>query len=117
MSGNYVNLDQVGVLTQSGKQYEGNAEDNLAAAKSTFSKMEGVQSGFKGAAGTTFQGISGVSAGNHAQLAMQIAEQAKRAVLTEKAAVMGDEEAYQGQNSARSAAESFTTQVSRPINV
>ncbi len=117
MSGNYVNLDQVGVLTQTGQQYEGNAEENLASAKNTWSKMEGVQAGFKGAAGTTFQGISATSAGNHAQLAVQIAEQAKRAVLAERHAVVGDEEAFQGQAAARSSAESFTSTVSRPINI
>ena len=47
MSGNYVNLDQVGVLTQTGQQYEGNAEENLASAKNTWSKMEGVQAGLR----------------------------------------------------------------------
>lgn len=117
MSGQYVNLDQVGVLTQTGQQYGGNAEDNLASAKGHWGKMEGVQSGFKGAAGTTFQGISATAAGNHAQLAVQIAEQAKRAVLTERTAVMGDEDALQDQAAARSATESFTSTVSRPVNV
>ncbi len=116
MSG-YVNLDQVGVLTQTGQQYGGNAEDNLASARSHWAKMEGVQPGFKGAAGTTFQGISATAAGNHSQLAVQIAEQAKRAVTTERVAIAGDEEAFQGQQTARSAAESMTTAVNRPINV
>lgn len=117
MSGGYVNLDEVGVLTQSGKSYEGNAEDNLAAAKSHLAKMEGVQAGFKGGAGSTFQGISNVSASNHSQLAQQIAEQARRAVLTETTAVTGDETALHDQQSARSVAESFSSQVAKPINV
>ncbi|MBA2695428.1 MAG: hypothetical protein H0X54_11260 [Propionibacteriales bacterium] len=113
----YLNLDQVGVLTQAGQQYHGNAEDNLASAKNHWAKMEGVQSGFKGAAGTTFQNISATSAGNHAQLAVQIAEQAKRAVLAETHAVTGDEEAYQAQASARSSTDGFAGTVNRPINV
>ena len=117
MSGQYVNLDQVGVLTHAGKGYAGNAEDSVGDAKNYLSKMEGAQSGFKGAAGSTFQGVSNVTATNLGHLARQMAEQAKRAVLTEKSAVTGDENATQNQHSAKSATDSFTSTVSRPINV
>lgn len=113
----FVNLNEVGALTRSGKQYGTNAEENLASAKNHLAKMEGMQSGFKGAAGKTFQGVSQVSAGNHGQLAKQIAEQARRAVLAEKSAVTGDEESTQGQQAARGAVESLTSNVSRPINI
>jgi len=115
--GQAVNLNEVGTLTRSGQQYGTNAEENVSAAKNHLAKMEGLQAGFKGAGGSTFQGISQVSAGNHGQLARQIAEQARRAVLAERSAVTGDEQALQDQQAARSTAESFTSTVSRPINV
>lgn len=115
--GQAVNLNEVGVLTQTGKGYGTNAEDNVASAKNHLAKMEGLQSGFKGIGGSTFQGVSQVSAGNHGRLAQQIAEQARRAVLAERAAITGDEDANQDQQTARSTAENFTSTVSRPINV
>jgi uncharacterized protein YukE len=115
--GEFVNLNEVGALTRSGQQYGDNAEQNVASAKNHLAKMEGLQSGFKGAAGSTFQGVSQVSAANHGQLGRQIAEQARRAVLAERAALVGDEESTQGQRTAQSAADAMATSVSRPINV
>ena len=79
--------------------------------------MEGVQTGLPRRRRHHLPGHLGHRGGNHAQLAAQIAEQAKRAVLAEKHAVVGDEEAFQGQAAARSSAESFTSTVSRPINI
>lgn len=113
----FLNLEQVGALTRSGQQYAGNAEENAGAAKNHLAKMEGVQAGFRGAAGSVFQNISGVSVTNLSHLARQIADQAERAVMTERAAVTGDEEAHQGQQGTVSAAENFTSAAIRPINV
>jgi hypothetical protein len=111
----YLNLNEAGALTQSGKNYAGNAEENLSGAKNQLSKMEGVETGFRGAAGSTFQGNSAVSATNHAAIAKQIADQAMRAVLGEKAALQSDEDAMQTQQATRSAAEGLTPMLNRSI--
>jgi len=116
MSG-YVNLNDVGSLTRSGKNYAGTAESSVSSAKAHQSNMEGVQSGFKGMAGSTFQGVSALTVGNTAQLGKQFADQASRAILGEKEAVTGDEEAHNNQQTAKASNESLAGYVHKPINV
>ncbi|MGH3360793.1 MAG: hypothetical protein ACRDO7_18460 [Nocardioidaceae bacterium] len=114
--GGYVNLNDVGSLTRSGKGYAGTADTTFGSAKAHQSNMEGVQGSFKGMAGSTFQGVAAMSTGNTAQLAKQIADQAARAVLGEKDAVMGDEDAHENQQSGKSANEGFMSVAAKPIN-
>ena len=116
MSG-YVNLNEVGSLTRSGKNYAGTAESSVSTAKAHQSNMEGVQSGFKGVAGSTFQGVSALTVGNTAQLGKQFADQATRAVLGEKEAVTGDEDAHNDQQAGLASNESLASYVNKPINV
>ncbi|KAA1419980.1 hypothetical protein FE697_019005 [Mumia zhuanghuii] len=112
-----VNLDEVGRLTRSGRGYQATAEDNVTSARGHLSRMEGAEAGFTGAAGAAFQSIALTTAGNHGQIARQIAEQARRAVEAERLAVVGDEQAFELQASTRSAAEALTSVVSRRVNV
>ncbi|WP_370614135.1 hypothetical protein [Mumia sp. Pv 4-285] len=111
-----INLDEVGRLTRSGRGYQATAEDNVATARDNLGRMEGAETGFKGAAGSAFQSVARTTAGNHGQIARQIAEQARRAVEAERLAIGGDDQATEAQGASRSAAEALTSVVSRPVN-
>lgn len=114
---NYVNLNEVGNLTQSGKNYAGTSEEGIGNARNHQAKMEGAQSGWKGQGGSTLQRSSMAAVANSGQLAKQIADQALRSVLGEKAAVTGDEESNQDQQAGLTGNENLSGFVGRPINV
>lgn len=113
---NYVNLNETGVLSQSGKGYEGTADDQNAESSSFRGRMDASHAGLKGAAGNTFTGVADMSASNLTQLANQIAEQAVRAVRAENTLVTSDEDAHSAQQPSMANMESHASAVSRPIN-
>ncbi|WP_163512822.1 hypothetical protein [Fodinicola acaciae] len=114
--GNFVNLNEVGVLSQSGQGYDGTATDQHGESRNFVGKMDASQAGLKGSAGTTFTGIANLSGGNLTQLANLIAEQARRAVMGEKTVVGADDDAHSAQQPALGAADSYTSSLSRGIN-
>jgi len=113
---NFVNLNETGVLSQSGKGYEGTAEDQSAESGSFRGRMDASHGGLKGAAGSTFTNVAQMSASNLTQLANQIAEQAVRAVRAENTLVTSDEDAHSAQQPSMANMESHASAVSRPIN-
>ena len=115
--GNYVNLNETGVLSQAGQGYDANADDHHAASQHFRGQMEASQHGLKGSAGNTFTGVSHLSASNLTQLARQIAEQAVRAVRAEHHLVNADQDADSAQQVNVSNMEAHASAVSRPINV
>jgi len=115
--GNFVNLNEQGVLSKSGQGYDTNAQDQHAASQQFRGQMEASQHGLKGTAGNTFTGVSHLSAGNLTQLANQIAEQAVRAVRAEHTLVSSDQDADSVQQVNVSNMEAHASAVSRPINV
>ena len=114
---NFVNLNETGALTNAGKQYGGNAEDQNAESSNFRGRMEASHQGLRGSAGATFTSVADMSAGNLTQLANQIAQQAVRAVRAEHGLVTADEDAESVQHSTLGAVENHTSAVSRPINV
>lgn len=117
-SNDFVHLNDPGTLSQLGKNgYGGGAEEGVGETKNFLSKAEGAQAHYQGVAGNNSQVISAVTAGNSAHLAKHLADEAVRAVLTEKEGVTGDEEAHQGQQGATTAAETLVSAVSKPINI
>lgn len=116
MANNFVNLNEVGVLTHSGQQYSGNAEDQGAEARSFLGRMESVQPGLRGSAGNTFQGVSHATTANLTQLANLIAEQAVRAVRTENTLVTADEDSHTVQQPTLSSVDAHTSALARGIN-
>lgn len=116
MASNFVNLNEVGVLTHSGQQYGGNAEDQGAEARNFLGRMESVQPGLRGSAGNTFQGVSYGTTSNLTQLANLIADQAIRAVRTEDTLVTSDDDAHAAQQVTLSAVDSHTSALARGIN-
>ncbi|MGH1565680.1 hypothetical protein [Mumia sp. DW29H23] len=117
MGNETVVLDGVGRLSRSGRTYHDAAEDGVGAARSHLARMEGVQAGFTGAAGATFQAVAQTVGANHAGLARQIAEQARRVVSAERAALAGDDQARSAQAATRASAEALTGVLARPVNV
>jgi hypothetical protein len=115
VAGEYVNLNDVGMLTRSGQGYDTTAEDNTAESRSFAGRMDASRQGLRGAAGTTFTNVAEMHSGNLVQLANQIAQQAVRAVRGEQTVVSSDEEADVAQSSAFTAVESQSQAVSRPI--
>lgn len=113
----FVNLNETGVLSRSGQSYDSNAEDQNAQSQQFRGQMEASHQGLKGAAGTTFTGVAGLSASNLTQLANQIAEQAVRAVRAEHTLVGADEDADSVQQVNVGNMETHASAVSRPINV
>jgi hypothetical protein len=114
--GNFVNLNETGVLSQSGKGYSGTAEDQSAESTSFRGRMDASHSGLKGAAGNTFTNVAQTSASNLTQLANQIADQAVRAVRAENTLVTADEDAHSAQQPSVANMESHSSAVSRQIN-
>lgn len=114
---NFVNLNETGALTNAGKQYGGNAEDQNAESTNFRGRMEASHHGLKGSAGGTFSSVAHMSAGNLTQLANQIVDQAVRAVRAEKGLVTADEDAESAQHSTLGAVENHGAAVMRPINV
>lgn len=115
MAGDYVNLNDVGALTQSGRGYDATAEDKASESRSFAGRMDASKAGLKGSAGTTFSGAADQHSANLTQLANQIAQQAMRAVRGEKTVITGDQDADQAQSAAASDIDSQTSAVSRPI--
>jgi hypothetical protein len=111
-----VNLNEVGVLSQSGQGYDTNAGDQHGESRSFVGKMDASQSGLKGSAGSSFTNISMLSGANLTQLANHIAEQARRAVTTENTLVNSDDDAHHAQQGTLGSADSFTSTLSRGIN-
>jgi uncharacterized protein YukE len=114
---NFVNLNEVGVLSRSGQGYGTNAEDHNAESHSFRGRMDASQQGLKGAAGNTFTNVADTSSNNLVQVANRIVEQAVRAVRTENALVVSDEDAHGAQQVSLSNVEAHASAVSRPINV
>lgn len=112
-----IHLEQVGLLSGVGRRYHDTATDNVGAAAQHLGRMEGAESGFRGAAGATFQAVAQQSATAHAALARQIAEQARRAVLAERATVAGDDDGQTQEQRALAAAHDATALIRRPVNV
>jgi hypothetical protein len=115
VAGEYVNLNDVGVLTRSGQGYDTTAEDNTAESRSFAGRMDASRQGLRGTAGTTFTNVAETHSGNLVQLANQIADQAVRAVRGEQTVVSSDEEADTAQSSAFTAVQNQSQAVSRPI--
>ena len=116
-SNDFVHLNDPGNLTKLGSSgYGDSAEGAGGSTKNFLSRAEEGGHHMTGRSGTTAQTISATTALSSANLAKHLADQAVRAVLTEREGVMGDEEAEQGQKAAGSAAESFVSVVNKPIN-
>lgn len=115
MSGDYVNLNEVGGLTRAGQGYDGTSGDNVAESRNFASKMDASKQGLQGSAGRAFTGVADQHAGNLTQLANQIAQQAMRAVRGEQVVVNSDDEAVSAQQSTAAAVDGETQAVSRPI--
>ena len=117
-SNDFVHLTDPGTLTQLAKNgYGGDAETQAGSVKNFLSKAEGAQAHYQGVAGSASGVTSATTAGNSGHLAKHLADEALRAVFAEKEGVAGDEEAHQGQQAAGSAAETFVSTVTKPINV
>lgn len=116
MGEQYVNLNETGVLSQSGSRYGTTADDSVGEAQSFRGRMEASHRGLRGAAGRVFSGVTDQHAGNLAQLAQQIAEQAVRAVRAERGIINADEESVRTQQGMVSAVDDQARAVSRPIN-
>lgn len=115
MAGDYVNLNEVGVLTKSGQGYEGTAEDKAAESRSFAGRMDASRQGLKGNAGATFTNVAEQHSGNLVQLANQIAQQALRAVRGEQTVVNADADADTAQSATVTAVDTQASAVSRPI--
>lgn len=115
--GNFVNLNETGVLSRSGQGYDANAQEQNAQSQQFRGRMEASQQGLRGAAGNTFTNVSHLSSANLTQLANRIAEQAVRAVRAENKIVTADEDAHSVQQVNVSNMEAHASAVSRPINV
>lgn len=116
MGDRVVNLNEVGAFTKIGtRDYGGSAEDSVGSAKNSQAKFEGVQPNFKGASGSTFQGLGGMAVGNLAGIAKQIALKANDSVNAEKTAIGADDEGTQVQNTARGVGEGVAQIVTKPI--
>lgn len=113
---NYVNLNEVGGLTQSGQGYGGEADTGAAEARTFASRMEASQTGLRGRTGAQFTNVTGTHGGNLALLAQQFAEQAVRAVRGEQTIVAADDEAHGAQQGTAASIEGQTSLISRPIN-
>jgi hypothetical protein len=116
MGEQYVNLNETGVLSQSGARYESTADDSQGEAQSFRGRMEASQHGLRGGAGRVFTGVTDQHAGNLTLLAQQIAEQAVRAVRAEREIVGADEESVRTQQGLVSAVDDQARAISRPIN-
>jgi hypothetical protein len=111
----YVNLNDVGILTRSGQGYGATAEDKAAESQNFSSRMDASQQGLKGNAGVTFTNVADSHSSNLVLLANQIAEQAVRAVRGERTIVTADLDADQSQAPTVSTVETQASAVSRPI--
>ena len=116
MAGEYVNLNDVGVLTRSGQGYEGTADEHVSESRSFAGRMEASQQGLRGAAGTTFTGVADAHSSNLVQLGAQIAQQALRAVRGESVVVNADADADTAQGGTVSLVSDQGAAVSRQIN-
>src|SRR5262245_9972051 len=105
MAGDYVNLNEVGVLTRSGQSYEGTAEDKVAEARNFSGRMEASQHGLVGSAGNTFQNVATGHTDNLQLLAGQIAKQALRAVRGESTIINADDDANSAQTAVAASVE------------
>jgi len=115
VAGEYVNLNEVGALTQSGHGYEGTADDKATESRNFSGRMDVSRQGLKGAAGTTFTSVADQHTGNLVQLANQIAQQAMRAVRGEQTIVTADQDSETAQAPTLTAVDTQSTAVSRPI--
>jgi hypothetical protein len=113
----FVNLNDVGMLTRSGQGYEGVAEDKAGESRSFAGKMEASQRGLIGSAGNTFTTVAQTHSGNLTQLANRIAEQAVRAVRGEQTLVSADDDGHSAQTATVNVVEGNTSVVSRAINL
>jgi hypothetical protein len=115
MAGEFVNLNEVGGLTQAGRQYDASAQDGQGASRKFLGQMQASERGLRGGAGSTFTGITSTHGGNMTLLAKQIAEQAIRAVRGEESIVTADDDSVTAQQPVGSAVEGATTTMSRTI--
>jgi hypothetical protein len=116
VSANFVNLNERGVLTQSGQNYDGTAQDSNAESRAFSSRMDASRTGLVGSAGNIFTAVADTHSGNLVRLAEQIAQQAVRAVQAERTVQTSDEEAHSAQSGTMQTVEGLTLGVSRPIN-
>lgn len=116
MSGNYVNLNEQGVLSQSGQQYDATAQDSNAESRAFSGRMDASRTALRGAAGTTFTGVAETHSGNLVLLANQIADQAYRAVQAEREVAGADDDAHSAQSATQSTVQGLTAENSNRIN-
>jgi len=115
-SGNFVNLNEQGLLSQTGQHYDTTAQDGSAESRSFSGRMEASRAYLRGSAGTTFTGVAATHSANLGALAAQIAEQAYRAVRAEQSVVAADDDATTTQASTRQQVEGLSTQAYQSIN-
>jgi hypothetical protein len=116
MADNYLNLNDVGALTQSGQGYDSVADDHANESQNFRGRMDASQAGLKGNAGATFANVAELHTGNINQLATQIAQQALRAVRGERSVTDADSDADTTQSTTMSTVDALSQSVSRPIN-
>lgn len=116
MSGDFVNLNDIGQLTRAGQGYGADAESGANESRTFENRMSVSQAGLRGRAGMQFTGMTGTHAGNLRLLGAQFAEQALRAVRGEQTVVSADEDAHNVQQATASTVESQTSMITRPIN-
>ena len=115
MAENFVNLNEQGLLSQTGRNYDGTAQDSDAEARSFGGRMDASRTYLRGSAGNTFTGVAQTNTGNLTLLATQIADQAYRAVRAEQAVVSADGDAHTAQGGAQQSAEGLTSQAAARI--
>ncbi len=116
MADGYVNLNDTGVLSQTGGRYGSTADDSVGEAQSFRGQMEASQRGLRGGAGRVFSGVTDQHATNLTLIAQQLADQAVRAVRAERGIINADEESARSQHAMVSAVDDQARAISRPIN-
>ncbi len=117
MAENFVNLNEQGLLSQSGRNYDGTAQDSDSEARNFGGRMDASRTYLRGSAGNTFTGVAQTHTGNLTLLAAQIADQAYRAVQAEQAVVGADDDAHAAQAPAQQSVEGLTPQAAGRISV
>jgi hypothetical protein len=114
---NFVNLNEQGLLSQAGRNYDGTAQDSDSEARNFGGRMDASRTYLRGSAGTTFTGVAQAHTGNLSLLGVQIADQAYRAVQAEQAVVGADDDARTAQAGAQQTVEGLTPQAASRITV
>lgn len=111
----FINLNEEGAVTQSGRATDSVAEDHDAQGRRHLSEVEGTEAGLRGRGGTMFRNVGELSFANAQALGRQYAERAVAAVLGEDALVASDENAAGDQQATMAAFEGERVTLNRPI--